>query len=112
MGIVSRNDVRDAIENSWSDFQNGLIERNLDGRTETIVEKIVAEVLDNIEIELGEQPMQRKYLIGTARTLDIVGAVVAVVLSWERNHSILWAIIHGFFGWWYVLYAYLFKQGE
>ena len=54
MGIVSRNDVRDAIENSWSDFQNGLVERNLDGRTEVIVEKIVAEVLDNIEIELGE----------------------------------------------------------
>jgi len=33
-----------------------------------------------------------------------IGAVVAIVASWSRNKSILWAIIHAFFGWFYVIY--------
>ncbi len=32
------------------------------------------------------------------------GAVLAIVTSWDRNKSILWAILHGFFGWFYVIY--------
>lgn len=38
-----------------------------------------------------------------------LGAVLAVVLSWSVNHSILWAIIHGWFGWLYVIYYLLFN---
>ncbi|HEY2348064.1 MAG TPA: hypothetical protein VGH64_03565 [Puia sp.] len=34
-----------------------------------------------------------------------LGTVIAVVVSWSRNKSILWAIIHGFLGWIYVIYA-------
>ena len=37
-----------------------------------------------------------------------LGSIMAIVISWSVNHSILWAIIHGFFGWLYVLY-YLIK---
>jgi hypothetical protein len=33
-----------------------------------------------------------------------LGAVIAVVLSWHRNKSILWAILHGMFSWLYVIY--------
>jgi len=33
-----------------------------------------------------------------------LGTVIAVVLSWTTNHSIAWCIIHGFFGWFYVIY--------
>ncbi|MFC7346984.1 hypothetical protein ACFQO9_09685 [Chryseobacterium zhengzhouense] len=33
-----------------------------------------------------------------------LGSVIAVVCSWDRNRSILWAIIHGIFGWLYVIY--------
>lgn len=33
-----------------------------------------------------------------------LGAVIAVVASWSRNQSILWAIVHGIFSWLYVLY--------
>jgi hypothetical protein len=33
-----------------------------------------------------------------------LGTVLAVVLSWHRNRSILWAILHGFFSWFYVIY--------
>jgi hypothetical protein len=33
-----------------------------------------------------------------------LGAVIAVVLSWQRNRSILWAIFHGILSWFYVIY--------
>lgn len=33
-----------------------------------------------------------------------LGMAIAVVLSWARNASILWAILHGFFSWGYVIY--------
>lgn len=33
-----------------------------------------------------------------------LGAVIAVVASWSRNSSILWAILHGVFSWLYVVY--------
>lgn len=33
-----------------------------------------------------------------------LGMAIAVVLSWARNASILWAILHGIFSWGYVIY--------
>ena len=33
-----------------------------------------------------------------------VGNIIAALLSWERNKSIIWAIIAFFFGWLYCLY--------
>jgi hypothetical protein len=36
------------------------------------------------------------------------GTCLATVISWSLNHSILWAIIHGIFGWLYVLYYAFF----
>ncbi|AKQ46311.1 hypothetical protein TH63_12865 [Rufibacter radiotolerans] len=33
-----------------------------------------------------------------------LGSVIAVVASWSRNSSILWAILHGLFSWFYVVY--------
>ncbi len=36
-----------------------------------------------------------------------LGTIVAVVISWNRNKSILLAIIHGILGWLYVIYALL-----
>jgi branched-subunit amino acid transport protein len=33
-----------------------------------------------------------------------LGSVVAVVCSWQRNRSILWAILSGIFSWFYVVY--------
>lgn len=38
-----------------------------------------------------------------------LGTIVAVVISWSRNKSILWAIIHGILGWLYVIYAIFVK---
>jgi hypothetical protein len=33
-----------------------------------------------------------------------LGSVIAVVCSWHRNKSILWAILHGLLSWIYVIY--------
>ena len=33
-----------------------------------------------------------------------IGSLIAVVMSWELNHSILLAIVHAFLGWFYVIY--------
>lgn len=33
-----------------------------------------------------------------------LGAVIAVTASWSINESIIWAIIHGFLTWVYVIY--------
>jgi len=38
------------------------------------------------------------------------GAVAAMILSYSANKSILWMLIHGLFGWFYVLYFALFKS--
>jgi hypothetical protein len=37
------------------------------------------------------------------------GSALAMVISYTANHSILWAIIHGIFGWLYVVYFALFR---
>jgi hypothetical protein len=41
-----------------------------------------------------------------------LGTIIAVVVSWSRNKSILWAIIHGLLGWLYVIYALLVPKKE
>ncbi len=32
------------------------------------------------------------------------GSALAIAISWHANQSILWAIIHGVFSWFYVIY--------
>jgi hypothetical protein len=41
-----------------------------------------------------------------------LGTIIAVVVSWSRNKSILWAIVHGLLGWLYVIYALLVPKKE
>ena len=41
-----------------------------------------------------------------------LGTIIAVVISWSRNKSILWAIVHGLLGWLYVIYAILFRNKD
>ncbi len=36
------------------------------------------------------------------------GSALAMVISYAKNHSILWAIVHGILSWFYVIYAALF----
>jgi hypothetical protein len=41
-----------------------------------------------------------------------LGSVIAVVCSWDRNHSILWAILAGIFSWFYVIYFALTRTSK
>jgi hypothetical protein len=36
------------------------------------------------------------------------GSALAMAISYNTNHSILWAIVHGIFSWIYVVYFALF----
>jgi hypothetical protein len=39
-----------------------------------------------------------------ARAGITFGSALAITISWHQYQSILWAIIHGFFSWFYVIY--------
>jgi len=47
---------------------------------------------------------------GTSRTRSAAkvgvgfGTALAITISWTANKSILWAIVHGILGWFYVIY--------
>lgn len=39
------------------------------------------------------------------------GMIAAAAISWATNHSVPWAIAHGMFGWFYLIY-YAFGGGH
>ena len=41
-----------------------------------------------------------------------IGSVIAVVCSWQRNRSILWAILAGILSWFYVFYFALTRRPD
>ena len=41
-----------------------------------------------------------------------LGAAIAVVCSWQRNRSILWAILAGILSWFYVIYFALTRGAD
>lgn len=41
-----------------------------------------------------------------------LGTVIAVVCSWDRNRSILWAILAGILSWLYVIYYALSRETD
>jgi hypothetical protein len=41
-----------------------------------------------------------------------IGSAIAVVCSWQRNRSILWAILAGIFGWFYVIYFAITRRAD
>jgi hypothetical protein len=40
------------------------------------------------------------------------GTPLAIVISYHKNRSVLWAIIQGFFTWFYVFYFLLTRENE
>ncbi|MBL4718345.1 MAG: hypothetical protein OSA41_11205 [Erythrobacter sp.] len=40
-----------------------------------------------------------------------LGTAIAVAISWSLHKSIVWAVIHGFFGWFYVAYFAFTRPG-
>ena len=41
-----------------------------------------------------------------------LGSALAVVCSWQRNRSILWAILAGILSWFYVIYFALTRRAD
>jgi hypothetical protein len=37
------------------------------------------------------------------------GSALAMAISYNNNHSLLWAIVDGLLGWFYVIYFALFR---
>ena len=40
-----------------------------------------------------------------------LGVLVAFALSWFKHHSVLWAIVHAIYSWFYVAYYALTESG-
>lgn len=41
-----------------------------------------------------------------------IGSAIAIVCSWQRNRSILWAILAGILSWFYVIYFAITRKPE
>jgi hypothetical protein len=41
-----------------------------------------------------------------------LGSAIAIVCSWQRNRSILWAILAGILSWFYVIYFALTRRPD
>jgi len=41
-----------------------------------------------------------------------LGSVLAIVCSWQRNRSILWAILAGILSWIYVIYFAMSRKAD
>jgi hypothetical protein len=55
----------------------------------------------------GEPPRQKTYMnqsVRVAKAGASFGSALAIAISWSEHHSILWAIVQGFFSWFYVIY--------
>jgi hypothetical protein len=51
---------------------------------------------------------EKRYHVPTGSKSAITfGSALAITISWSIHKSVLWAIIHGFFSWLYVIYYVL-----
>jgi hypothetical protein len=41
-----------------------------------------------------------------------IGSAIAIVCSWQRNRSILWAILAGILSWFYVIYFAVTRKAD
>ena len=56
-------------------------------------------------------PLRMRDTGGNAAKVGIgFGSALAMTISWSLHHSILWAIIHGIFSWFYVIYYALTRH--
>ena len=66
--------------------------------------------------EIHDSPPPRERVV--YRTKQVVktgasfGSALAIAISWSVHKSILWAIIHGIFSWFYVIYYALTRRSS
>jgi hypothetical protein len=56
------------------------------------------------ERESGPRVVYRERYAQAAKTGVGFGSALAIAISWSLHKSIIWAVIHGFLSWLYVLY--------
>jgi hypothetical protein len=44
-------------------------------------------------------------LVSLFEYVSFAGPMIAIVLAWNKTHSVLWTFVDGFFGWFYVVAA-------
>lgn len=59
-------------------------------------------------LESNENQGRNNYYNSCSALLYIPGLVLAMILSYDANQSILWTILHGFLSWGYVIYRVFF----
>lgn len=66
-------------------------------------------------IARDEQPQASRWSAQRARVIRLpiagtlgFGSMLAITISYFHNQSIAWAVVHGLFSWFFVIYAALF----
>jgi hypothetical protein len=50
---------------------------------------------------------EKRFRVPGSGSAITFGSALAITISWSIHKSVLWAIIHGFFSWFYVIYYVL-----
>ena len=72
---------------------------------------MLSELLPLLAQDTGESVSATTTTIVTSSGISL-GTALAIVCSWERNKSILWALIAGIFSWLYVLYFAISRKPD
>lgn len=64
----------------------------------------LSERLDELEGRIGQLEGNGRGYDNGGVVIYTLGAALGMVLSWSRNASILWCILHGVCSWFYVVY--------
>ena len=72
---------------------------------------MLPELLPLLAQDTGESVSATTTTIVTSSGISL-GTALAIVCSWERNKSILWALIAGIFSWLYVLYFAISRKPD
>ncbi|UII54593.1 hypothetical protein LS684_13065 [Cytobacillus spongiae] len=56
---------------------------------------------------MKERSEKRYHAPTGSKSAITFGSALAIAISWSIHQSVLWAIIHGFFSWFYVIYYVL-----
>ncbi len=83
-------------ENTAVRFANPTTGRSVPGQEKILRARIVL-----IQLAKRRQSMWKEEAAKSGVTF---GSALAIAISWSANQSILWAILHGIFSWFYVIY--------
>ncbi|HAI40408.1 MAG TPA: hypothetical protein DCM40_21035 [Maribacter sp.] len=73
--------------------------------------KLTSIILLLFSIECFSQQTGSTRMTQTVVTNGIgIGSALAIVISWDRNKSILYALLHGILGWFYVIYYVIVRE--